>query len=445
MKPHSTLAILFLAATLSAQSPSVPAPPFTGLGDSLGEGVQSADASFRTQPHGYLNLIAQQMGVAFPLPLVSSSPVDFVGETATRVRLQPNLAAANLAVSGATVDSLLYQQASQPPQDETSLVLEPRSGSQIQIASQSPSPFTVCWIGNNDVLSAVLAFDQLDASQLTPVAQFTTDYSTLVQTLRANGGKAVLGNIPDVLDIGYVVTPQDLVAFFGSDLGLPAGSVTTVPTMLLIKLGLVSPAILQNPSYVLDPTEIATIEQRLQAFNQIIASDAASAGFPVADIYTTFQQIAANPPHIAGATLTTRYLGGLFSLDGVHPSNIGYSLVANAFIASADRGYGMSIPPIGPVKLTFTTLADPFIDWNGNLQVAGRPFAGLLETLGPALGISGDFDLPGAPVKPPVSKAIDPEAGRQFMRRYFSLTGQNPDTPWTEKEAIKIMKALFRP
>src|SRR5487761_833839 len=207
MKMRFPLAFLSLAATLSAQ-----APPFTGFGDSLGEGVQSADASLRTQPHGYLNLIAQQMGVAFPLPLISSSPVDYVGETTTRVRLQPGLAAADLAVSGATVDSLLYQQATQPPQTETSLVLEPRSGSQIQIASQAPSPFTVCWIGNNDVLSAVLAFDQLDASQLTPVAQFTTDYSTLVQTLRANGGKAVLGNIPDVLDIGFVVTPQDLVA-----------------------------------------------------------------------------------------------------------------------------------------------------------------------------------------------------------------------------------------
>lgn len=439
MKTRFPLAFLSLAATLSAQ-----APPFTGLGDSLGEGVQSADASLRTQPHGYLNLIAQQMGVAFPLPLISSSPVDYVGETTTRVRLQPGVAAADLAVSGATVDSLLYQQATQPPQTETSLVLEPRSGSQIQIASQSPSPFTVCWIGNNDVLSAVLAFDQLDASQLTPVAQFTADYAALVQTLHANGGKAVLGNIPDVLDIGFVVTPQDLVTFFGSDLGLPAGSVTTVPTMLLIKLGLVSPAILQDPSYVLDPTELSTIEQRLQTFNQIIATDAASAGFPVADVHTAFQQIAANPPHIAGATLLTRYLGGLFSLDGVHPSDIGYSLVANVFIETADHGYGMSTPPIGPIKLGLTTLADPFIDWNGNLQVAGRPFAGLLETLGPFLGISGDFDLPGAPVEPPSSKAIDPEAGRQFMRQYFTLTGQNPDKPWTEKEAIAIMKELFR-
>ncbi len=439
MKIRFPLALLFLAATLSAQ-----APPFTGLGDSLGEGVQSADASLRTQPHGYLNLIARQMGVAFPLPLISSSPVDYVGETATRVRLQPGLAAANLAVSGATVDSLLYQQATQPPQDETSLVLEPRSGSQIQIASQAPSPFTVCWIGNNDVLSAVLAFDQLDASQLTPVAQFTTDYATLVQTLHANGGKAVLGNIPDVLDIGFVVTPQDLVTFFGSDLGLPAGRVPTIPTMLVITLGLVRPAILQDPSYVLDPTELATIEQRLQTFNQIIATDAASAGFPVADVHTAFQQIAANPPHIAGTTLLTRYLGGLFSLDGVHPSDIGYSLVANVFIETADQAYGMSTPPIGPIKLGLTTLADPFIDWDGNLQVAGRPFAGLLETLGPFLGVSGDFDFPGAPVKPPSSKAIDPEAGRQFMRQYFTLTGQNPDKAWTEKEAIAIMKALFR-
>lgn len=214
--------------------------------------------------------------------------------------------------------------------------------------------------------------------------------------------------------------------------------------MLLIKLGLVSPLILQDPSYVLDPTELATIEQRLQTFNQIIATAAAAAGFPVADVHTAFQQIAANPPHIAGTTLLTRYVGGLYSIDGVHPSDIGYALVANVFIETADHGYGMSTPPIGPIKLGLTALTDPFIDWDGNLQVAGRPFAGLLETLGPFLGISGDFDFPGAPVKPPASKAINPEAGRQFMRQYFTLTGQNPDKPWTEKEAIAIMKALFR-
>ena len=40
-----------------------------GLGDSLSEGVQSADCSFLTQPHTFLNLVGRQMGAAFSLPI----------------------------------------------------------------------------------------------------------------------------------------------------------------------------------------------------------------------------------------------------------------------------------------------------------------------------------------------------------------------------------------
>jgi hypothetical protein len=268
MRSVTIMAFLMAGSMLDAQSKV----PLAALGDSLGEGVQSADASFLTQPHGYLNLVAHQMAAAFPLPLISSSPIDIVGETATRARLQPSLIPANLAVSGATLDSLLNQAASLPVANETDLVLEPFTVTQIQAAGQLSPALTICWIGNNDVLSAVLPFDQLDASQLTSVAQFTADYAQLAASLKALGGRVVVGNIPDVLDIGYVVTPQELVALFGSDLGLPAGSVTTIPTVLLIKLGFLPPTILQNPSFVLDSTEIATIEQRIQTFNQIIAS-----------------------------------------------------------------------------------------------------------------------------------------------------------------------------
>lgn len=38
------------------------APRLVGMGDSIGEGVQSADASYRTQPASYLNWIAFKMG-----------------------------------------------------------------------------------------------------------------------------------------------------------------------------------------------------------------------------------------------------------------------------------------------------------------------------------------------------------------------------------------------
>jgi hypothetical protein len=36
--------------------------------------------------------------------------------------------------------------------------------------------------------------------------------------------------------------------------------------------------------------------------------------------------------------------GGLFSLDGVHPSSRGYAIVANQFISILNSKYGTSIP-----------------------------------------------------------------------------------------------------
>jgi len=59
----------FVAESALAQGKD---PLILGLGDSIGEGVQSADASFRTQPSGYLKLLAEQIGDRFPLPLIIS-------------------------------------------------------------------------------------------------------------------------------------------------------------------------------------------------------------------------------------------------------------------------------------------------------------------------------------------------------------------------------------
>lgn len=434
------LCILFAVPITSQNTP----PPLVGLGDSLGEGVQSADASNRTQPFGYLNLVGQQMAVSFPLPLIQSSPLGVVGETKNRSRVQPGLLASNLAVSGATVDSLLNDQAGQPIDDETDLVLSPRTGSQMQIAESLRAPFTICWIGNNDVLSAVLAFNHLDTSQMTSVAAFSADYAQIVSRLSAAGGHVLAANIPDVTHIAFVVSPQDLVTFLGSDLGLPQGSYTTVPTMLLIKLGLADSSILQNPDYVLDAQEIQAIQQRTQQFNQIIATDAAQAGMAVADIAALFNAVAAHPPVIDGVTLTTRFLGGLFSLDGVHPSNIGHAVVANTFIDTANAAFGMSIPRISRAVLLKTAVGDPFIDWNGNLIVRGRPLAGLLETLGPFLGISGDLqDFPGG-LPGPTARKIDRNLGVRFMQQYFALKGLPPSTRWTLNDAIAAMQEVFR-
>jgi len=444
MPNRNTLLTILLGALLGV--PAFAQVPYTlvGMGDSIGEGVQSADASYRTQPNTYLKLIANQMGVSFPLPLILDGPTTTIESVTGRTRINPNALSANLAVSGASVDSMLNQMAGQPVTTEADLVLEPRTGTQMQIAQSLKAPMTICWIGNNDVLGAILAWNQLDASQMTPLAAFQSDYATITADLKAASAAVVMATIPDVTEIGYVVSPQDLQLFLGNSYGLPQGSFTTVPTMLLIKLGLLPPTILQNPNYVLDPTEIAAIEQRRQQFNQIIKSDAAAAGFAVADIAGLFQQYQQNPPVFDGLALSTRFNGGLFSLDGVHPSDIGHALAANAFIAAANQQYGFKIPPISKANLLKIAEADPFLDWDQDLVVAGRPFAGLLETLGPKVGISGDLND-----KPPASAAaassgskINPAAGQAFMQQYFALKGLNK-TSWTEADAIAAMQDVF--
>jgi hypothetical protein len=413
-------------------------PPFIGLGDSLGEGVQSGIGSQQTQVHGYLNLIAQQMGVSFPLPLMKTGPFGVVGKATDRSRVDPSALASDLAVSGADSTGILNNQAGTPIVNETDLVLSPRTGSEISIAESLRSPFTICWIGSNDVLSAVLDFDRLNGTQITPISVFESNYSQITSRLGALGGKLVFANIPDVTQAGFVFSPQDLVTFLGSDYGLPSGSYTTVVAMLLIKLGLNDGSILQDPNWVLDAGEIQTIEQSITAFNQVIAADAAAVGAPVVDTNALFKSYLENPVVMGGITLTRQYLGGLFSLDGLHPSDTGYALIANAFIQQIDTFYQMTIPALSAAQLNTIFEADPFIDFNNNLRVKGRFGVGLLETLGPFLGISGEAPL--ALAKPGVNKAL----GQLFMQAYLASQGKDPNSAWTEQDAIAAFHQLFQ-
>jgi phospholipase/lecithinase/hemolysin len=433
-RPRALAFGLALGLCFASPAGAGTAPPLVGLGDSLGEGVQSADANRLTQPTGYLNLIATQMGLPFPLPLIRTRPTGVVGETRNRSRIDPSLEAANLAVSGADSTSILTDAADGQVDSEADLVLAPRTGTQISIAQSLGSPFMLAWIGSTDAMSAVLAFDHLDASQLTPVPTFQANMHEIVQSLTAGGARVAFANIPDVAQIGYLFSNRDLRRFLGNDHGLPDGSYTSLPAMLLIKLGIKDDSILQDPDWVLDATEVQTIRNTVDAYNQIIAAEAAQAGMPVVDIDGLFRASAATPPVIGGVTLTLSYLGGLFSLDGVHPSNIGHALIANAFIATINAAFGMSVPPIDPSALEGIMRADPFVDKDGDLHVKGRPFNGLLETLGPFLGITGSGGEPGA------AAGVDRTLGPRLMRGYFAATGRDPATAWTQDDAIAALR-----
>ncbi len=110
----------------------------------------------------------------------------------------------------------------------------------------------------------------------------------------------------------------------------------------------------QNPfpdAFVLDPDEITTANNTVTAFNATIAALANSNNYGLVDIFTKFNQFRAadftGGTVINGLTFKTTYVsGGLFSLDGVHPSSQAHGIVANEFIKVINAKYGASIPEV---------------------------------------------------------------------------------------------------
>jgi hypothetical protein len=367
-----------------------------GMGDSIGEGVQGGDAAWQTQVYSYLSLVNQQIGGDMTIPYINSSLFAVVGNPNDRSRIFPQSSNGNVAVSGATTNSLLYRRAQAGSvaaiSNETELVMYPRQQTQMEYV-ESVQPWVIlCWIGNNDVLSAATAFGNMNATQLTPVADFERDYIALVDRLAPlvnNGSKVVFANIPDVTSIGFLVDRASAEALTGFAVPLPPGHYTSILGVLIMRLN-GNASLVNDPNFVLNASEVTTIRNRTQQFNVIIQREADRIGMPVVDINTRFAELVATPPEFFGIPLRNTVLGGMFSLDGVHPSNIGHALVANEFIKTMNQSFGLSVPELPAEVLNSLFLTDPSIDKDGDGRATGRFGVGLVETLALILGFTGD-------------------------------------------------------
>ncbi len=96
-----------------------------------------------------------------------------------------------------------------------------------------------------------------------------------------------------------------------------------------------------------DASEVETAQNAITAFNGFIETAANTNGFALFDAYTFFGDVAVNgytPDQADLGDLTAAYItGGLFSLDGVHPSNAGYAVVANEFIKAINEKFDINI------------------------------------------------------------------------------------------------------
>jgi hypothetical protein len=144
--------------------------------------------------------------------------------------------------------------------------------------------------------------------------------------------------------------------------GLKHGDLVTPYAFALIqamggKLTLLPESIADGP-VIIRAASVAQIRETVVAYNTIIAEQAASKGAVLVDLYRLVNELAEHGKFVNGQRLTTEFMGGLFSYDGIHPTNTGYAIIADEFIQVMNRALAASIPPISIEEVAKT---DPLI------------------------------------------------------------------------------------
>jgi phospholipase/lecithinase/hemolysin len=387
--PASRISVLFLSLLLSlpawAEKPRADLSRLVVVGDSLSAGFQNGSLLETQQPHGYASLVAQQAGVPLALPLIAAPgipnvlqlvsagppPVIVRAPGISPGRTNPTVQAFNLAVPGHNVQDALATRPDLPIDSLTDLVLGLPgllggvSKSQVEWAEALHPTTIILWIGNNDALGAATA---ADASLLTPVPAFEAAFGPVIDRLAATGATLVVANVPDVTVVPFLTPAEAVAAQLGipiallpSVLGIGAGDFVTPDAFPLIA----AHAVPLPANVVLDAGEVAEIRAAIAGYNAFIAQKAKEHGAALVDIHATLARIQKRGIVIGGQRLTTAFLGGLFSLDGIHPTNTGYAVIANRFIHALDRRFDAGIRRVPLVQVKND---DPLV-----LPAAGRP------------------------------------------------------------------------
>ena len=255
----------------------------------------------------------------------------------------------------------------------------------------NPTFFTA-WIGSNDVLGYAtsggigkVAPPIPAPDDITDTGQFHAALLASLTTLTSGGAKGVVANIPDVVSIPYFTTiPYNglvLTAGQATQLNLAYSSLPTVhfqagangfvvadplapggfrqmapgeivllPDLTAIESQGYGSMIPLTDNMYLNATEINNIENFTNWYNQIIGSVAQQLGLGVVDMNSYLKEIQPGFIYDGEALGATYISGGAFSLDGVHPTDKGYALIANQFINEINVKFGAHLTQVDPIQ-----------------------------------------------------------------------------------------------
>lgn len=254
-------------------------------------------------------------------------------------------------------------------------------------AKAQQATFFSAWLGMEDIYN--YASTGGTSGTIPSSAAFSNYLDTILGGLTSNGAKGIIATIPDFRVFPYYT----LVAWDNADLRqtqadslndiyepsgithihfeegrngfvitdsayylyvrqLHSGEYITlsVPldSMKCEKYGLVFTTI--HDRYVLDSSEVAIIDQAVQSYNSVITQKAAQYNLALADMYSYFNSVKSGIKWNGADFNATFVSGGFFSLDGYHPNQKGYALIANEFIKAINTRYNAVIPTINCIE-----------------------------------------------------------------------------------------------
>ncbi len=387
-------------ATAADNCFAMPLISFPGLGTLPGE-LQLNDAV------SYPPVIVPAGGTAVPMMLTFGRPYN------------------DLAVPGFTVGAALTLTGKESYSGLGQVILR-GLGSEVDQAIALHPTFIAIWIGGNDVLGPLI---QGTSQGMTSTVDFTAQYNALLDKLIAGAPNAgmVVGSLPDdpagfpyVSTVSrFIINPATRKPVLGpdgnpiamiTDLGggqvgqIPAGSYVTLDAAADIASGKgIPPTLAAVPPFnqlpnagkplpandVLLPGEASAIVAQIDAYNNAIKTAASSRNIPVADIMGLMNRVDEKQEFVGPLVFTGDFItGGFYGLDGIHPTDIGYTLFANEYIKAINAGYGEHIPLANISQFTMnnaTTSGLPFF--------ASTPWQISSET---AKALKNMFTLPSA-------------------------------------------------
>ncbi len=401
MKKLLTLTCLVALLGATSATAQVSFERYVALGDSMTAGYASGSLHEFYQERSYPARLAAQAGATpFEQPLVgapgmgpimalvqlSPGPVILPSAAEPGAPLNAMLARPydNLGIPGASlydmlnsvgdINNLLAGNTDNVMHD---MILRDGQYPAIAQAIGLDPTFITMWIGNNDILSAAVMATALEGVTMTPLAMFEQQYMGALEALTTNtSADIVVFTIPDVAVLPFVTavapyldTPIGQFPLLGPDGPLPPDTLLTLGAGGLLAQGIGVPVELGGtglplpddmeiigyevvPGVILRPDEVATIRERVNAFNDIIVAAAATYGASVFDFNGLFTGIHQRGWEMSGIALNTGFLaGGLFSYDGVHAQNLGYGVITYELIDFINAEFGANIPQLNMAEI----------------------------------------------------------------------------------------------